>query len=107
VRWTDLGTHRHDQAFRANLTALMQNTALRGWLEEHQPACAMAVPKTFTAATAAGAMRADTLARLVPARGWPAPVLRRPRPGHTLEPRRFMRAPVPWSGAPARAGTLR
>ena len=47
-----------------------QNTALRDWLEERQVSYVLAVPKSFTAATAAGPGRADDLAGLVPAAGW-------------------------------------
>jgi SRSO17 transposase len=47
-----------------------QNTALRDWLEEQHVSYVMAVPKSFTAGTAAGPARADALARKVPARGW-------------------------------------
>jgi hypothetical protein len=47
-----------------------QNTSLRGWLEEHDVSYVLAVPKSFTAPTAAGPRRADALAGLVPAAGW-------------------------------------
>jgi SRSO17 transposase len=47
-----------------------QNTPLRDWLEEQHVSYVLAVPKSFTAQTAAGVMRADVLARRVPARGW-------------------------------------
>ena len=47
-----------------------QNTALRDWLEEHRVSYVLAVPKSFTAATAAGPGRADDLAALVPPAGW-------------------------------------
>ena len=47
-----------------------QNTPLRDWLEEHRVSYVLAVPKSFTAATAAGPKRADGLAALVPAAGW-------------------------------------
>ena len=47
-----------------------QNTALRSWLDERQVSYVLAVPKSFTAATAAGPRRADALAGLVPAAGW-------------------------------------
>jgi SRSO17 transposase len=47
-----------------------QNTPLRDWLEEQQVSYVLAVPKSFTAATAAGPARADDLAGRVPARGW-------------------------------------
>jgi SRSO17 transposase len=47
-----------------------QNTPLRDWLEERGVRYVLAVPKSFTAATAAGKMRADQLAALVPAAGW-------------------------------------
>ena len=47
-----------------------QNTSLRDWLEERGVSYVLAVPKSFTAATAAGQMRADQLAGLVPAAGW-------------------------------------
>ena len=47
-----------------------QNTALRDWLEARQVSYVLAVPKSFTAATAAGPRRADDLAGLVPAAGW-------------------------------------
>ena len=39
-----------------------QNTPLRDWLEEHDLSYVLAVPKSFTAATAAGPNRADELA---------------------------------------------
>jgi SRSO17 transposase len=47
-----------------------QNTPLRHWLEDHHISYVLAVPKSFTAATAAGKLRADQLAALVPAAGW-------------------------------------
>ena len=47
-----------------------QNTPLREWLEERGVSYVLAVPKSFTAATGAGKMRADQLAALVPAAGW-------------------------------------
>ena len=47
-----------------------QNGPLRDWLEEHDVRYVPAVPKSFTVATAAGPMRADALADLVPAAGW-------------------------------------
>ena len=47
-----------------------QHTALRDWLEEQHVSYVLAVPKNFTAATAAGPRRADELAGLVPAAGW-------------------------------------
>jgi SRSO17 transposase len=47
-----------------------QNTALRHWLEDQHVSYVLAVPKSFTAQTAAGPARADALARTVPARGW-------------------------------------
>jgi SRSO17 transposase len=47
-----------------------QNTALRDWLEERQVSYVLAVPKSFTAATAAGPKRAGDLAALVPGRAW-------------------------------------
>ncbi|MFZ0044774.1 MAG: IS701 family transposase [Streptosporangiaceae bacterium] len=47
-----------------------QNTPLRDWLEEQHVSYVLAVPKSFTAATAAGKLRADELAALVPAAGW-------------------------------------
>src|SRR5207244_6036851 len=47
-----------------------QNTALRDWLEEQHISYVLAVPKSFTAVTAAGKIRADQLAALVPASGW-------------------------------------
>jgi SRSO17 transposase len=47
-----------------------QNTVLRDWLEEQHVSYVMAVPKSFTAGTAAGPARADQLARRVPSRGW-------------------------------------
>ncbi|MGB6454160.1 MAG: IS701 family transposase [Streptosporangiaceae bacterium] len=47
-----------------------QNTPLRDWLEERHVSYVLAVPKSFTAATAAGPRRADALAGLVPAAGW-------------------------------------
>jgi SRSO17 transposase len=47
-----------------------QKTLLRDWLEERHVSYVLAVPKAFTAVTAAGKMRADKLAALVPAAGW-------------------------------------
>jgi SRSO17 transposase len=47
-----------------------QNTPLRDWLEDHGVSYVLAVPKSFTSATAAGQMRADQFAALVPAAGW-------------------------------------
>ncbi len=47
-----------------------QNPGLRGWLEEQQIACVMAVPVSEPCATAAGKIRADALAARVPAGGW-------------------------------------
>ncbi len=47
-----------------------QNTPLRDWLEDHHVSYVLAVPKSFTAATAAGQIRADELAARVPADGW-------------------------------------
>jgi SRSO17 transposase len=47
-----------------------QNTSLRAWLEEHDVRYVLAVPKSLASATAAGSMRADQLAALVPAAGW-------------------------------------
>ncbi len=47
-----------------------QNMGLRDWLEDHHVSYVLAVPRSFTAPTAAGAMRADQLAGLVPAAGW-------------------------------------
>jgi SRSO17 transposase len=47
-----------------------QNTPLRDWLEARQVRYVLAVPKSFTAVTAAGPRRADQLAELVPAAGW-------------------------------------
>ena len=47
-----------------------QNGPLRHWLEERHVSYVLAVPKSFTAATGAGKMRADALADLVPAAGW-------------------------------------
>jgi SRSO17 transposase len=47
-----------------------QNAALRDWLGEGHVSYVLAVPRSFTAATAAGPMRADALAALVPAAGW-------------------------------------
>ena len=47
-----------------------QNTSLRDWLEERGVRYVLAVPKSFTAQTAAGPRRADALADLVPAAGW-------------------------------------
>jgi SRSO17 transposase len=47
-----------------------QNTPLRDWLEERHVSYVLAVPKSFTAAIAAGPGRADELAAVVPARAW-------------------------------------
>jgi SRSO17 transposase len=47
-----------------------QNTPLRDWLEQRHVSYVLAVPRSFTAATAAGPRRADALAGLVPAAGW-------------------------------------
>ncbi len=47
-----------------------QNTPLRDWLEEHDVSYVLAVPKSFTATTAAGRLRAGELAQLVPEAGW-------------------------------------
>jgi SRSO17 transposase len=47
-----------------------QNTALRDWLEDQHVSYVLAVPKSFAAAAAAGKMRADQLAALVPGAGW-------------------------------------
>jgi SRSO17 transposase len=47
-----------------------QNTPLRDWLEKRGVSYVLAVPKSFTAMTAAGKMRADQMAGLVPAAGW-------------------------------------
>jgi SRSO17 transposase len=47
-----------------------QHGPLRDWLEEHHVSYVLAVPKSFTAATAAGSRRADALAQRVPAAGW-------------------------------------
>jgi SRSO17 transposase len=47
-----------------------ENTPLRSWLEERHVRYVLAVPKSFTAETAAGKMRADALTALVPAAGW-------------------------------------
>jgi SRSO17 transposase len=47
-----------------------QNTSLRQWLEDRQVSYVLAVPRSFTAPTAAGKMRADELAAAVPAAGW-------------------------------------
>jgi DDE superfamily endonuclease len=47
-----------------------QNGPLRHWLEERHVSYVLAVPKSFTAATAAGQIRTDQLAALVPAAGW-------------------------------------
>jgi SRSO17 transposase len=47
-----------------------QNTALRDWLEEQSVRYVMAVPCSQQVATAAGKLRADELAALVPAAGW-------------------------------------
>jgi SRSO17 transposase len=47
-----------------------QNPGLRDWLEDHQLAYVMAVPKTFTTAAGSGPLTAAALARLVPRSGW-------------------------------------
>ena len=47
-----------------------QNGPLRDWLEERHVSYVLAVPKSFPVATAAGLVRADHLAALVPAAGW-------------------------------------
>lgn len=47
-----------------------QNTPLRDWLEERRVSCVLAVPKSFTVATAAGPRRADALAAVAPGAGW-------------------------------------
>ena len=47
-----------------------QNGPLRDWLEERHVSYVLAVPKSFPVATAAGLVRADHLAALVPATGW-------------------------------------
>jgi SRSO17 transposase len=47
-----------------------QNTPLRDWLDDHDVSYMLAVPRSFTAVTAAGKIRADELAALVPAAGW-------------------------------------
>ena len=47
-----------------------QNGPLRDWLEERHVSYVVAVPKSFPVATAAGLVRADHLAALVPAAGW-------------------------------------
>ena len=47
-----------------------QNTPLRDWLEEQHVSYVLAVPKSFTAATAAGKCARIELAALVPAAGW-------------------------------------
>jgi SRSO17 transposase len=46
------------------------NPGLRSWLEEEGIACVMAVACSEMIATAAGRLRADELASLVPASGW-------------------------------------
>jgi SRSO17 transposase len=57
-----------------------QNTSLRDWLEYRDVCYVLAVPKSFTAATAAGPRRADALADLVPAAGWQqTPAARAPK----------------------------
>ena len=43
---------------------------LRDWLEERHVSYVLAVLKSFPVATAAGLVRADHLAALVPAAGW-------------------------------------
>jgi SRSO17 transposase len=47
-----------------------QNPALRDWLEDQHVSYVMAVPCSELFATAAGKIRADALAALVPAAGW-------------------------------------
>jgi SRSO17 transposase len=47
-----------------------QHTPLRDWLEQQRVRFVLAVPKSFTVATAAGRMRAHELAARVPAAGW-------------------------------------
>jgi SRSO17 transposase len=47
-----------------------QNTPLRDWLDDHGVRYVLAVPKSFTAPTAAGKMRGDDLAARVPPAGW-------------------------------------
>jgi SRSO17 transposase len=47
-----------------------QNGPLRDWLEERHVSYVLAVPKSFPVATAAGLVRADHLAALVPPAGW-------------------------------------
>jgi alkyl sulfatase BDS1-like metallo-beta-lactamase superfamily hydrolase len=47
-----------------------RNGPLRDWLEERHVSYVLAVPKSFPVATAAGLVRADHLAALVPAAGW-------------------------------------
>jgi SRSO17 transposase len=47
-----------------------QNGPLRHWLEERGVSYVLAVPRSFTASTAAGKMRADDLAARVLAAGW-------------------------------------
>jgi len=46
-----------------------QNTGLRDWLEDHEVSYVLAVPRSFTAATAAGQIRAADLAARVPLPG--------------------------------------
>jgi hypothetical protein len=48
----------------------VQNTPPRDWLEERDVSYVLAVPKSLTTATAAGRIRVDALAGLVPAAGW-------------------------------------
>jgi SRSO17 transposase len=47
-----------------------QNGPLRHWLEERGVSYGLVVPKSFTASTAAGKIRADDLAARVIAAGW-------------------------------------
>ncbi len=47
-----------------------QNTGLRDWLEDQQVRYVMAIPCSQQVTTAAGQLRADELAALVPAAGW-------------------------------------
>ena len=56
-----------------------QNTACGDWLEEQHVSYVLAVPKSFTAATAAGPGRADALAAPGAAAGLAAAVVRRRR----------------------------
>jgi hypothetical protein len=90
-----------------------QNTPLRDWLEERGVSYVLTVPKSFTAATAAGKMHADQLAALVPAAGWQqvscaaSPVhhllVRRPVGGRGMLPGRQERdRPGPLPGPPLR-----